>query len=133
MSTSYLELDASKLRRVCSPERFTFQSTAELPTLKVVVGQDRAVRAVSFGIDIESPGYHMYALRPPGTGKSTTIPFAADPARDRSGTCSGWGSPHSRTVQPVGCQDTGWCADRRRDIPSGYDLPGNFCQAEGTG
>jgi len=30
-----------------------------------VIGQERAVRAVSFGID--SPGYHMYALGPVGT------------------------------------------------------------------
>lgn len=73
MNSRIQELTPDKLRRKCNPNRFSFKSTAELPPLDVVVGQDRAVRAVSFGIDIESPGYHMYALGPPGTGKSTTI------------------------------------------------------------
>jgi predicted ATP-dependent protease len=35
-----------------------------------VIGQERAVRAVSFGVDIASPGYHLYALGPSGTGKT---------------------------------------------------------------
>ncbi len=73
MSNPIKSLAVTQLRRVCDPAQFHFNSTAELPVLEAVVGQDRAVRAVSFGIDIESPGYHMYALGPPGTGKSTTI------------------------------------------------------------
>jgi lon-related putative ATP-dependent protease len=71
MSTTELPVD--RLRRVCDPDTFDFRSTEELPALDQVIGQDRAVRAVSFGIGIESPGYHMYALGPAGTGKTTTI------------------------------------------------------------
>ncbi|HID85770.1 MAG TPA: ATP-dependent protease, partial [Anaerolineae bacterium] len=67
------ELAPEQLRRVCDPSHFNFKSTAELPPLEGIIGQDRAVRAVSFGIGIPSPGYHMYALGPTGTGKATTI------------------------------------------------------------
>lgn len=67
------ELSTEKLRRVCDPVLFSFKSTEELAALEGVIGQDRAVKAVAFGIDIRSPGYHMYALGPIGTGKTTTI------------------------------------------------------------
>ena len=73
MSEAARELSTEELRRTCDPSSFDFESTAELPSLDEVIGQDRAVSAVSFGIDIESPGYHMYALGPVGTGKTTTI------------------------------------------------------------
>lgn len=67
------ELSVEELRRICDPGMFDFESTEDLPLLDEVIGQDRAVRAVSFGIDIDSPGYHMYALGPVGTGKTTNI------------------------------------------------------------
>jgi len=67
------ELTTGQLRRICDPASFSFASTEELPPLDEVIGQDRAVRAVSFGIDIQSPGYNIYALGPAGTGKTATI------------------------------------------------------------
>ncbi|MHB0877222.1 MAG: Lon protease family protein [Anaerolineae bacterium] len=66
-------LTVDQLRRRCDPSVFHFASTAELPPLLEVIGQERAVGAIAFGIDIESQGYHMYALGPAGTGKTTTI------------------------------------------------------------
>jgi lon-related putative ATP-dependent protease len=67
------ELQVEQLRRVCDPGIFAFESTAELSILDEMIGQERAVRAMSFGIDIESPGYHMFALGPTGTGKTTML------------------------------------------------------------
>jgi predicted ATP-dependent protease len=67
------ELQVEKLRRICDPGVFKFESTAELSILEEIIGQERAVRATFFGIDIESPGYHMFALGPSGTGKATMI------------------------------------------------------------
>jgi lon-related putative ATP-dependent protease len=67
------ELRVEQLRRICDPGIFKFKSTAELSILENIIGQERAVRATSFGIDIESPGYHMFALGPTGTGKTTMI------------------------------------------------------------
>jgi lon-related putative ATP-dependent protease len=67
------ELRADQLRRLCEPDIFHFSDTSELPVLEEAIGQERAVRAISFGIGIESPGYHMYALGPVGTGKKSMI------------------------------------------------------------
>ncbi|MEZ4832234.1 MAG: ATP-binding protein [Caldilineaceae bacterium] len=73
MTANGTKLKVTQLRRACDPEALNFVSTAELPPLDEVIGQDRAVRAVSFGIDIQSTGYHVFALGPAGTGKATTI------------------------------------------------------------
>lgn len=67
------ELSSKHLRRYCDYKKFDFSSTEKLLPLEKVIGQDRALKAVSFGVDIKSHGYHLYALGPTGTGKTTTI------------------------------------------------------------
>jgi lon-related putative ATP-dependent protease len=58
---------------VCDAAQFEFETTEELEDLSEVVGQERAVGAVRFGIGIERDGYNLFALGPSGTGKRTTI------------------------------------------------------------
>lgn len=73
MTRKRRELTAEQVRRICDPIIFKFRDTSQVTPLEEAIGQDRAVRAIAFGIDIGSPGYHMYALGPVGTGKTTTI------------------------------------------------------------
>lgn len=73
MSSQVTPLSTSELRRICRPEELGFHTTEELTDLQEVVGQERALRAIGFGIEIKSQGYHMYALGPIGTGKTTTV------------------------------------------------------------
>ena len=73
MSYQATKLSAEQLRHQFDPAQFAFKSTGELPAYEGVIGQERALRAISFGINIKSQGYHMYALGPVGTGKKTII------------------------------------------------------------
>ncbi len=66
-------LPSDQLYAPCDPASFDFATTEELPPLEELIGQDRAVRAVCFGIGIRSDGYNVYALGPPGTGKQTLV------------------------------------------------------------
>lgn len=66
-------LDATQLYRRCDPERFEFETTADLESLDAVIGQERALAALQFGIGIRSEGYNLYVLGPPGTGKQTAV------------------------------------------------------------
>ena len=85
MSAVELELSPQQLRRTCDPAIFDFSSTEELDDLSEVIGQQRAVEALEFGIDIPSPGYHSFAIGPPGTGKATLIRrLLARQAKDRA-------------------------------------------------
>lgn len=72
-TSKYQALSYLKLRRICNPQDFKFASTSELATLKGMVGQDRAVCALMFGLDIKNHGFNIYALGQTGTGKTTAI------------------------------------------------------------
>ena len=66
-------LDAALLYRRCDPAQFTFKTTAELPADTEIVGQSRAVDAVRFGIDIQRPGFNLFVLGEPGTGRHSVV------------------------------------------------------------
>ena len=67
------ELKISDLRSKCDPKMFTFKTTAEVDPLDNVIGQERAVQAIEFGLNIKSSGYNMFVTGIEGTGKSTII------------------------------------------------------------
>ena len=61
-------LSADALRTRFDPAQFDFDTTTDLPAETEVVGQDRAVEALEFGMNIESDGYNVFALGPAATG-----------------------------------------------------------------
>jgi len=67
------ELQPEELRRTCDPSQFSFRSTAELTELSEIIGQERATRAIDFGIEMPCQGYNIYALGPAGSGRATVI------------------------------------------------------------
>jgi lon-related putative ATP-dependent protease len=67
------EIKFSDLRSICDAKMFTFKTTAEVDPLDKVIGQERAVRAIDFGLNIKSPGYNIFVTGIEGTGKSTII------------------------------------------------------------
>jgi predicted ATP-dependent protease len=68
-----LELKPSELRRACDAAGFKFRDTSELAPLDEVIGQERAVQAIGFGLNMRSPGYNIFATGAEGTGKSTIV------------------------------------------------------------
>ncbi|UCC86219.1 MAG: AAA family ATPase [Anaerolineales bacterium] len=73
MADKELELSADELTFVCDPDQFQFETTNDLPDLQKIIGQERAVRAIDFGVEIPSYGFNIYAMGPAGTGKATTV------------------------------------------------------------
>jgi lon-related putative ATP-dependent protease len=49
------------------------ESTEELPPLEGIIGQERAVRALRFGLDIKERGFNIYVSGQPGTGRATAV------------------------------------------------------------
>jgi hypothetical protein len=70
---SAFELAAKELRGVCDPASLGFETTAGLPLLSEVLGQPRAVAALEFGARIGSPGFNLFALGQPGSGRTTLV------------------------------------------------------------
>ncbi len=71
MNNDRLTVKAKDLRKNCNPSIFKFQTTAEIKPLKGIIGQERAVRSLDFGLDIENEGYNIYLSGAFGTGKTT--------------------------------------------------------------
>jgi DNA polymerase III delta prime subunit len=67
------ELTPSELRYACDPAIFDFTDTSALEPLDRVIGQERAVQAIDFGLNMKSPGYHIFVTGIEGTGKSTIV------------------------------------------------------------
>jgi len=66
-------IKAENLRHVCDPGQFDFQDTSELQPLASVIGQERAVQAIDFGLNMKSAGYNIFVTGPVGTGKQTIV------------------------------------------------------------
>jgi len=65
------ELDPGSLRLMCDPTCFPYETTDQVPPLEGMIGQERAMRAMEFGLKVRNPGYNIYMAGVPGTGKTT--------------------------------------------------------------
>lgn len=66
-------LEARLLYHPCDPALLAFTTTADLPDTADGFGQSRAEDAVRFGIDIRRPGYNLFVLGEPGSGRHYTV------------------------------------------------------------
>lgn len=69
--TNGRELKAEELRFTCQDDLLAFETTETVPPLEVMVGQERAVKAMEFGLFTKSSGYNIYVSGLVGTGKMT--------------------------------------------------------------
>jgi lon-related putative ATP-dependent protease len=67
------ELPAEKLRKVCDASFMRCETTQGLVPLQGIIGQERAVRALKFGIGIRERGFNIYVAGFPGTGRTTAV------------------------------------------------------------
>lgn len=68
-----LEVAIEELRSVCDPKQFDFKNTSQLAPLECVIGQERAVQAIDFGLNMASSGYNIFVTGQEGTGKATIV------------------------------------------------------------
>ncbi|MGN1310776.1 MAG: Lon protease family protein [Clostridia bacterium] len=64
------ELNYKELKNVCNPNMFNFETTAEITDNDLVYGQERGIKALEFGLSINSKGYNLYLEGPAGVGKT---------------------------------------------------------------
>ena len=77
-------LRADQLASRCDPAALGCRLSTDLPDLDAVIGQDRARLAVELGIDMTHPGYHLFVMGPPGSGKRALARLAIDARRART-------------------------------------------------
>ncbi|MDH3763567.1 MAG: AAA family ATPase [Gammaproteobacteria bacterium] len=68
-----IALSAQALYQNCDLDQLEFETTAELEALDQPLGQDRALEAIEFGIDIEQQGFNLFVVGDPGIGKQQLV------------------------------------------------------------
>ena len=66
-------LPSEALYHPCDADSLKFDSTKEISQLDEILGQDRALEAIEFGVGIEHEGYNLYVMGSSGLGKHSVV------------------------------------------------------------
>ncbi len=64
------ELSYKDLKMTCNANIFDFETTEELEPIQSGIGQDRGIKALEFGLQVNVKGYNLYLEGPSGVGKT---------------------------------------------------------------
>lgn len=64
------ELSYKSLKKYCNAEKLPFETTEELEPISTGIGQDRGIKALEFGLNVDIKGYNLYLEGPSGVGKT---------------------------------------------------------------
>lgn len=64
------ELSYKSLKSICNPSLFKFDTTETLEPIQGGIGQDRGIKALEFGLNVDINGYNLYVEGPSGVGKT---------------------------------------------------------------
>jgi len=73
MSKGFKPVPVELLRWQCDQYAQSFQSTEELESYRKILGQERALAALTLGLEMDYPGYNIFVSGDTGTGRRTTV------------------------------------------------------------
>ncbi len=131
-------LSVEQLYTQCDLTQFTFTTTADIADGHAIIGQERAVAAIQFGIGIQHEGFNLFALGPNGTGKYTAVRQYLELRAPNEPTPSDWcyvfnfEQPHKpRAIQLPAGQALGFSADMQKLVEELFTvLPAAFTSEE---
>ncbi len=65
------KLPVEKLYHKCNIDDLEFKTTSEVDSLEDIIGQERAIKSMNFGLMVKSKGYNIYMAGLTGTGKTS--------------------------------------------------------------
>ncbi len=68
---SWSKLTSEEVTLHCDPKDFEFETTENVPSIEDIIGQERAVKAMDFGLRIKKLGYNIYISGLTGTGRNS--------------------------------------------------------------
>ena len=67
------ELGYKELKLTCDPNVFSFKTTDELESISTGIGQEKGLKALEFGLNVDINGYNVYVEGPYGVGKTSYV------------------------------------------------------------
>ena len=84
------ELNANDLKMTCNTNLFKFETTADLEPIQSGIGQDRGIKALEFGLQVDVKGYNLYLEGPSGVGKTMYTKNYLEKIAPKKKTPSDW-------------------------------------------
>ncbi|MHA2172087.1 MAG: Lon protease family protein [Candidatus Kariarchaeaceae archaeon] len=89
------KLSYSEIHKACDPKSLNCKSTAEGKAQRTIFGQERAVHAMRFGLDIQDQGFNIFAAGVSGTGRTTAVKRFLESISAEKPTPSDWCYVHN--------------------------------------
>ncbi|MCX7857545.1 MAG: AAA family ATPase [Deltaproteobacteria bacterium] len=67
------KLSPDDLYRICDETNFPFKNTDELDGEYKIIGQEKAIKSLDFGLGMKSPGFNIFVLGESGTGRMSVV------------------------------------------------------------
>ncbi len=84
------ELNYKNLKISCNPSIFKFKTTEELDNIETGIGQERGIKALEFGLNVDINGYNLYLEGPAGVGKTMYTKHYLDKISKKQKTPCDW-------------------------------------------
>ena len=84
------ELNYKNLKISCDPSIFKFKTTEELANIETGIGQERGIKALEFGLNVDINGYNLYLEGPAGVGKTMYTKHYLDKISKKQKTPCDW-------------------------------------------
>ena len=83
-------LSAEQLYSMCNLDFLSFKTTDDLQDLSEPLGQEQAIEAIKFCINVDSYGYNLFCIGPEGTGKASLVRQILNKASETRKTPDDW-------------------------------------------
>ena len=83
-------LDIREYRNAYEPGKVQCASTEEMQPMEEIIGQERALRALRFGLEIHDQGFNVYSAGAQGTGRMTAVRSFLDELSKAKPRASDW-------------------------------------------
>lgn len=114
------ELHARDLRKHVDPDIVPHGGTAEAEPSENIIGQERAIRALRFGLHVSGRGFNVYVAGPPGIGKRTSVRGFVEELAAKESTPEDWCFVHNHQ-EPYEPRAVRLPAGRGRDFRKDLD------------
>ena len=91
----FAPLPPDALRRRCDPAQFSFNTSEDLDLIDGLVGQERALDALTFGAEMRGPGFNVFVLGIPGSGKHNAVKEFLRGKAERAPSPDDWAYVHN--------------------------------------
>lgn len=84
------EVKSEQLKKRVDPSIFPFETTDDIDPKDGIIGQERAVRAMEFGLQMESKNYNIFVSGLTGTGRTSYATYAVKKAAENKPAPMDW-------------------------------------------